>query len=268
MSSYAISVDLAGIEGIEEVLEDSLMPNLSAAVQGVADITAYRWRDSVKKAKLWEGEKQAYISTIVWKMLSGLEAVVESDYKNADEIENGRPARDLKVMLRTSLKVRVNKQGQRYLIIPFRHNTPGNSAFAPEMPPDVYAAAKGLTPSKVLGKYARPSGTGAYDIRSRQLLTVPANVYKWGGRLPAGLAPKLQTKHKTDPYAGMVRFNTSAGKGKSSAYLTFRVMKEGSPGWVIAARPGLRLAGKVADGMQPEAEEIFGKAVEMAVKSA
>ena len=47
----------------------------------------------------------------------------------------------------------------------------------------------------------------------------------------------------------------------SSSYLTFRVMSEKSSGWIVGARPGLYLAKKVADDLQPYLEFKLGKAV-------
>lgn len=53
------------------------------------------------------------------------------------------------------------------------------------------------------------------------------------------MAPKLAPHHATDIYAGMRKMDTSAGKAKSSAYMTFRVMVEGSSKWIVPAKPGL-----------------------------
>lgn len=90
---------------------------------------------------------------------------------------------------------------------------------------------------------------------------VAQNSYKWGGRLPAGLAPKLKDHHKTDIYAGMVKFDTSTPHAKSSAYMTFRVMSDKSSGWIVPAKPGLYLAKNVADKLQPLLEAAIGGAV-------
>jgi hypothetical protein len=57
--------------------------------------------------------------------------------------------------------------------------------------------------------------------------------------------------------------NTSAGKAKSSAYLTFRTMKEGSPKWIVPAKPGLQIVSKVAADLEPILEETMGKVVSM-----
>lgn len=262
MAEFKISVDLSGVANAGAIVNQQVLPLLNQAVRVVAQQTAINWQEAVQRAKLWSGEKDAYAGSIQMKMTGPFSALVWTDYKNAEEIETGRPPRDLKVMLSTSLKVRTTKKGKRFLFIPFRHNTPGNDALGPAMPTDVYALAKEMAPSSIIGQTQRASGTGAFDMKSRQRLTVPQNMYSWGGSLPAGLAPKLKPAHKTDPYAGMYRFNTSTpGGGQHSSYLTFRTMMEGSPGWIVAAQPGLYLAKKTADEMQPLAEEAFGEAI-------
>lgn len=262
MAEFKISVDLSGIAAAGGIIDQQVLPLLNQAVRVVAQQAAINWQEAVQRAKLWSGERDAYAGSIQMKMTGPFSALVWSDYKYAEEIETGRPPRDLKKMLDTSLKVRTTKKGKRYLIIPFRHNTPGNDALAPAMPPDVYALAKELTPSSITGQTQRLSGTGAYNMQTRQRLTVPQNVYRWGGSLPAGLAPKLKPSHKTDPYAGMYRFNTATpGGAQHSTYLTFRTMIEGSPGWIVPAQPGLYLAKKTADDLQPVAEEAFAEAV-------
>lgn len=265
MAEYKISVDLGPLFAANGDIAQSIFPLVGQAVRAVAEEGAFRWKSAVMKAKLWpEGEKAPYVESIKWQMVGPMTAEITTDFKLAGEIETGRPARDMKKMLQTSKKVRAASggphKGQRYLIIPFRHNTPsgsGEGAYAPQMPADIYLKAKVLAPSKIL-----PPGT----IKSAQRLSASGHMvaqhsYQWGGRLPAGLAPKLAPHHKSDPYAGMVRFNTSVGKTKSSAYLTFRVMGEWSQGWVVKARPGLYLAKGVAEGLQPVLESAIGQAV-------
>jgi hypothetical protein len=261
MADYRISVDLGGLASIRQVINRDVFPLLNQAVRAVAFQTAKNWKQAVMEAKLWSGEKDAYVKSITWTMTGDLSAVVQADYRHAEEIEKGRPQRDLKKMLDTSLKVRASKQGVRYLYIPFRHNTPGHGAWAKAMPPNIYEMAKEMAPSTVVGKKQRRSGTGAYDIKTKKFLTVNQNTYQWGGRLPAGLAPKLNPTHKTDPYAGMVRFNTSTPNAKSSAYLTFRTMSEKSKGWIVPAKPGLFIAKQVVDNMKPLAGAAFTEAI-------
>lgn len=256
-ADYRVSVDLSGILPLITDAVQSMLPQLSQAIALTAEHGANEWKGSVMKARLWAGEKQPYIESIKWKMTGDFSAEIWSDYPLADEIEKGRPARDLKKMLQTSKKTRTSARGNKYLIIPFRHNTPGQDAHAPAMPSNIYDVAKQLTPSKVLTPGSKKPATRL----SASGHTVVQHSYQWNGRLPAGLAPKLKPHHKTDIYAGMVRMDTSSGKQKSSAYLTFRVMSERSSGWIIQARPGLEIASKVADDLQPVLETAIGKVI-------
>lgn len=255
----SITVDLSSIIGAQGVITREIFPRLREAVGAVAQEAQNRWADSIMKAPgVWYVEKQEYVGSLRWEYTGEFEARVFSDYKKADWIENGRPSIDLKYMLNTSMKVRMSKKGKRYLIIPFRHNTTGNGAHARAMPANIYAQAKELPASRITGHGQRVSGTGAWDIKTKQPYMVRQRQYDWGGRLP-----RQQPKGQRDIHEGMVRFNTSAGKGKSSAYLTFRVMSEGSSGWVTKAKPGLMLAQGVTNALSPLAEQVFQKAVQL-----
>lgn len=95
------------------------------------------------------------------------------------------------------------------------------------------------------------SRIGYHDIKTKSPWLVPKHHYKWGDRMESD-NPQLN---------GLYRFKTSAGRGKSSAYLTFRTMVEGSPGWIIAPRPGLLIAKEVADGLVGDLNFAIGEAV-------
>lgn len=262
--NYSISVDLSS--QLKSEIYGQIFPMLTQAVRAVAQQTASNWQQAVFKAKLWSGEKDKYAQSISWSMTGQFSAVVEATYQYAEQIENGRPARDLKAMLGYSLKVRRSKDGNRYLYIPFRHNTPGSSH---AMPDSVYAMAKVMTPSTITGLKSRESGTGAYNIQTKQKLMLPQNVYKWGDRLPSGMGQKIKPEHHSDPYAGMVRFNTSTpGGSKSSTYLTIRTMSEKSKGWIVPAQPGQKIAEGVTQDMQPKAKNAFSKAIAMTLAKA
>src|ERR1019366_8798437 len=163
-----------------------------------------------------------------------------------------------KRMLLTSRKVRFVKHGphtgQRYLIIPMRHNIK-------DMPEDVADAAGALSPSRGTGtrlqhnggtgtRLQHNGGTGA-RVRMRQRAT-----YNWGDRLPAG--------QKNKNYDNMVRFDSSSKKAKSSVYLTFRLMGEWSTGWVTSAKPGMYIAQKVATDLQPFADRVIAASFDAA----
>lgn len=243
---WKVSVDLSPLVLVTGQVGDAVRASLRAAVGDVAQDAYAEWKDRVWKAHLWEGEKTPYFESIGWRFTGEFSAEVWSDYKNAAEIETGRPARDLKRMLDTSFKVRTSGEGRRYLIIPIRHNMDALQKAG------VYQQAKKLTASSVVGQGWRASGAIASDVKTKKQFLVRQNTYAWGGQLKGTGHQHLE---------GLYRFNTSAGKGKSSAYLTFRVMAEGQPGWVVAAKPGLFLAKTVAQLMQHRADAAFKKAL-------
>lgn len=274
---YRVSVDLSGVgQAVAGLLQDA-MPLVQQAVWAIGNEAAARWKTAVMHAPLWQGEKEPYVNSITVVPDGPFAVRVTTDYQNAGPIETGRPAVDQKRYLQTSLKVRRVVSGpnksKRYLIVPFRHNTPGNDAHAPAMPENVYALALNLTPSRITGKRLEANLQGKIDAKGN-VIPVQRFQYKWGGKLGAGLAPKAQAHHATDRYAGMVRMDTTpggheAGVGKrSSAYLTFRVMGEWSKGWVIPAKPGLYLARGVAQAIEPLAGAAIQQAFALTVKGA
>lgn len=279
MSTFKVSVDLSEVLNVAPIINRALMPALNQAVRYIAQATANNWAEDVHRAKLWSGEKDAYANSITWQMTGDFSAVVQTEFKNAEGIEVGRPAYDLKQMLNTSPKVRRTKDGRRFMIIPMRANSPGNSALADAMPDSVYQAAYGLKPSSIVGQGQRPAGEMtsihsthgmrvlkkqtpfASDTKTRGPMLVNKNVYKWGGKLDTSSIAGLGAADKKK-YAGMVRMSTTTPGGKrSSTYLTFRVMGEWSTGWILPAQPGKYIAKKVADEMQPKAERLIADAV-------
>lgn len=245
-----------------------VLPRVRDAIGLIASQGQKNWADAVMKAPgIWSEEKKQYASSIQWEYTGEFSARIWSEYDLAQQIEDGRPSRDLKLMLNTSMKVRTvqngKNAGKHYLIIPMQHNTPGNDAHAPAMPMDVYQAALQLTPSRVTGMGRRESGTGAWDTKTRSPVTVPQRKYAWGGRLEGDMLNNLSGEQKRR-YDGMVRFDTKGkGKAASSSYLTFRVMMEGSAGWVTKPQPGRHFVTGVVERLQPLAEEVIGKAVRL-----
>lgn len=272
-----ISVDVAGLSS---AINRQVFPFLSQAVRAVSQQTASDWQAAVYGAKLWSGEKDRYAGSISWRMTGDLTAVVASDYRHASDIESGRPARDLKRMLDTSTKVRRTEDGRRFLVIPLRHNTPGNSAHAPSMPAGVYDLAKQLGASTITGSGQRAVGevtrlspkTGMSksphqtpylsDVGTKRAASTTQHTYQWGQRLTASAMKGAGIDPRQHRWAvGMHRFDSSTGSAKSSTYLTFRLMVEGSSGWVVPPQPGQFLAKKTTDAMRPKASAAFAEAV-------
>lgn len=242
-------------------VQEAALTQARQALQRIGLDARARWSDMIERTPSLSPEQKAdYLNSLTVEKVGPLQVSIYSDWQYAYEIENGRPSRDLKRMLDTSMKARVSTSkknaGKRYLIIPFRHSLSS-------MPEPVRAAAKMLTKSEVTGMGARQSGTGAWDVKTRAPVLVAKRKYKWGDRLPAGLALKSAPYHKTDRYAGMVRMNTSAGKAKSSAYLTFRTMMEGSAGWITKPVPGVFHIPRLAKDIEPLARQLLQSALRL-----
>lgn len=280
--NFKISFDLGAAFDVTGIVNRKVFPLLNQTVRAIAQQTASDWQKEVYQAKLWAGEKDAYAQSITWEMTGDFTAVIESDYKHAAEIEDGRPSRDLKRMLDTSEKVRRTKDGRRFLVIPMRHN------IAALQSAGIYDMAGALSPSTIVGQSQRASGevtnlspTSGMSPAAKQTgflsnpntkaaKTVNKNIYAWGQKMTKGAMKAAGVDAATRKWAqGMHRFDTSTpGGGKSSTFLSFRIMMEGSAGWVVPAQPGLHLARKVVDSMQPKANAAFAGAISAALNKA
>lgn len=272
MPEFRVAVDLGHLMPPDTPLGVELFPNLALAVKNVAQTAQAIWQGYANGSEALPGgavirpRSRGYLGSIRRNEQGPFRVEVFSDYLIAHLIEEGFPARDLKRMLDTSLRVRVTKSGIRYLIIPFSWGTPGTVTFGKNVMPqevhDLWSGGK-LAASSVTGMTRRVSGTGAYDIRTKSPITVPQRQYKWGARLTM---PQLQAAGvhgvAARHMAGMVNFRNPAGAGGGahSQYLTFRVMSERSSGWLVPAQPGKFPARTTAERIGPVAEKTFGAA--------
>ena len=271
MSQYTIGIAIALPPDIP--FGPDAFPTLAGAVQALANTAHQQWLRYAQGEPLPSGQvigirSGTYHRSIQLEQISPFHYRVFSDLAYAESIETGSPARDLKKMLDSSLKVRRTKDGKRYLIIPFRWGTPGAVGFGGNVMPQAvhdFWKPQGVARSRVISIGSRESGTGAYDIKTRQPVLVPQRQYEWGARLTAkhlgamGIGGQAAKR-----MAGMVNFRNPGGSGGAahSQYLTFRVMSEDSPGWQAPAIPGKYPAKTVADKIKPIAEQAFKKAVE------
>ena len=275
MASFSISIELGEHIPAGMPLNADTFPHLAAAVRQITLYAHERWVQYAMGAPLPNGltinnRTGEYARSIMEREIGPFAGIVESHLPYARAIEEGSPARDMKRILNTSLKVRLSKTGARYLIIPLRADKHSGL-------PDSVANwwQQGKTSSSVTGTYRRQSGTGAYDIKTRQLITVPGWRYAWGDRLKkADLAGLGVTGQAAKRLEGMVRFANPGGKagggaktGSHSQLVTFRVMSERSRGWIAPAQPGKFPARTVADQVRPLAAEMFKAAVQEDIKA-
>jgi hypothetical protein len=276
-SEFKISVDIAQLLPLSASVDENSFPHLAYAVQRVAKEVQAQWVLYASGAPMPNGSvihnrTGEYQRSIEYRQTGPFSALVYSNLPYANAIEEGTPSRDMKVMLSSSLKVRMTKDGRRYLIIPFRWNVPnsigsGNTMASPVH--DFWKKVPKSGSSAITGTYRRISGTGAHDIKTRQPLPVRGWKYSWGTRLSHGDLEGMGLSKKQESHmAGMVRFRPQKGKSAAgSSYLTFRVMMEGSKGWIAKAVAGKYPARTTATQFQPIAEQAFAAAVEMDIKA-
>lgn len=270
-NTFSIHIDMSGLIPAGSPVNGRIFQSLAQAVNRIAQHGQLIWQAYASGAALPDGRvihirTYAYKNSIKVRGTGEFSAEIYSDAAHAQALESGTRAYDMKRMLNTSMLVRRTSTGKRYLIIPFRHGTPGATGFASVMSGSVYRMWRDLKPSSVIGQGFRASGTGAIDARTRKPFMVPQRIYRqpWGTRLSEGQlreagATGSTLRHQT----GMVHFQNPAGSGggKHGNFLTFRVMSESSPGWIRKATPGYWPAKTTADRLRPIAEKAFAEAV-------
>ena len=246
-----VYVDLSELYEAVGKLEPLIKAGAGDAITVVAQRGMEHWQTLVQSANLWSGEKSPYYHSIKWRFTSpdNSSAEIFTEYKLAKEIEDGRPAKDLKQILQRSPRVRVSQSGSRYLYIPFRHSVEELKSAG------LYNAVKPTKNDRngFLSSTIRETTLRESHVRTNML--VHKQNYAWGSRL------KVEGKHNH-----LYRFDTSTvnpetGKKQThSNYLTFRTMSSTSSGWIIPARPGLKLAEQTENWLQREAYGIVKSA--------
>lgn len=178
-----------------------------------------------------------------------LAAEVRNLAAQARRMEDGMPAYHLpSVMHWPTPKSRRGKHGY-YLIIPFRHGTPGAQAGSSQMSRRVYAVARQLQPGQRLT--AGPLRGGAVHAPGMQ---------PYAPRNPLNVRPGQRASLQE----GLQRTPGTRG----STYGTFRTMKPTSPGWNMPARPGLHLIPQVVRDMTPQITKILETALRADIQAA
>lgn len=285
MNEFRIGVSVASILPLGSTLAGSAFPTISAAVRELTEKAHGMWVNYAMGAALPNGRSVknatgAYARSIATRQLNDMLGEVFTDLPYAEGIENGTRARDLHDMLGKSLKVRLTKDGRRYLIIPFR-SYHSNSVIGRPMPAAIEGWWRTAVPreqsSHVTSMGWRASGTGAVAFRNRttgrfrerrgEVVQVRQRAYKWGARLTEKDIRSLGLGDAAvKQFAGMVRFDKPGQPGRHSQFMNFRALVEGSPGWRVPARPGLHIAQTVAEQLRPIAEEAIRRAAEADVR--
>lgn len=242
-------IDYSGVAGIVDAIERVLneASQLKEAVRVAGDQFAYEW---TKTASVKLRQKNDYIAGIANGINypadeDGLVYKIRHTDKVATYLENGYGAFDMKKMLDTSPHIKISKEGRRFLIIPFKHGTPGSKIHP--MPEEVFKQAKELKYSSVIGTKSEGSIQGfktindAIFLREMGTSKVERRVYDWAGkegRLDINYPLKRSTwkvhqlnegtskqravasiPHTTNIYQGMVRFQANPSIARQTIQL-------------------------------------------------
>ena len=227
------------------VLGAEEFPALKNAILKSGNHLLRKWVDTVKNAKSKEGWKRKYMEAIQLSRTGPLTISVMAE-KNlyVSLVEEGRRRMDMKDPGEGWLsgeKVKTNKKGQPYLVIPFRHGVPGSRRNP--MPKSVHDKIKSMTGDEISRRYRV---AGATASGRKRYTGMPA-------RFGATGMPKLKKHHTASIYAGMVR----TGGARHGQYYTFRVLSVRGRGWIIPAVPAAHAFDKVGKSVGPEIKKIL-----------
>ncbi|MDQ7818669.1 MAG: hypothetical protein RDU14_16710 [Melioribacteraceae bacterium] len=257
---------------------------LQEAVHVAGDHVAQEWLNiSAGKFKHSEGGYARGIVEGIKYPFQGdpLYYKIEHTKDYAKYLEHGFEPFDMKKALQTSDKVRISKDGKRYLVIPFEHGTPGTKSKR-EMPQEIYAEAKRLKPSVVAGKFNEGSIRQATTMKDMDLLRknnpkrVQRNSYEWGEKLTHVKGVELEddshyknmVRFETNPNVNREKFdfgkfgsmNETSSMKQHSLYMTFRVMIEDSEGWIHPGLKPMRILGETYDSTKQSVEMMLAEA--------
>jgi hypothetical protein len=200
-------------------------------------------------------------------------ARIENQEDFAFYIEYGTKPYDMKKMLLTSSKVKQGKNG-KYLIIPFTHskeslNAAGLGKEVESLAPSRRQVPTAIDPRKYkwgehtsdMGNYGRERKIFSvnYDkfAQERQGQKGVMTYYRAGSAFASG----VNYNWKASKFEGIVRMVDN--QGKTSEYISFRVMSENSPAdsWI---HPGIRashIAENTANIIKPQFQEAIAKVI-------
>jgi hypothetical protein len=274
----SIRVELAALKQTLRAVGQENLPHTSAAVGEATELAQREWMHAASGVDVSFAGKTFRVrrrtGAYARSIQDGLEypadgeplrGRVTASSDHAEAIERGSPARDMKDGLLAGPRARISKTGQRYTIIPFRHNTPTASATGQPMPAEVYKQAKKLAYTQVVGTKQEKNADGKMVTR---------NVYSHGGQLNVGQGigwrSRIQPQghehtHAVSIFHGMVRM----GSPKQSSFMTFRVVSEASPpnSWWSPAIEPRPVSEAVAEGVQERAVLMVRRGFELDLQS-
>lgn len=271
-AKFRIGIDISDLIPAGAAVTRDVFPHLAFAVEKITQRAQEIWRGYASGEPMPGGlviraRSGAYMRSIQVRSTGDFSGEVFSELPYAHTLEDGSGPRDLKTMLNTSLKTRVSARGKRYLIIPFRHGTPGSTSFSGAMTNAVHELWRGLRSSRIRTSREEPNMLGVHNIHTRQPMMVTRRAYRWGDRLTANQLRAAGARGRAlRQQTGMVHMRNPTAGGGHGQYLTFRVMSEDSTGWISKGTKAYRPAQHAAERLRPVAEDAFRRAVGEDVK--
>jgi hypothetical protein len=240
-----------------ELMSSKFMPKTYRAFKTAASLLSYTWKSYALGAPIpgsahrLKRPKGTYARSIKVRFLSPFNYVIFSDNPVAKYLEYGTREYDMKETHTKGRKSRVSKDGDPYLIVPFRHGVPGSLSYS-VLPEVLYARLRQMIRNDELTLSQRTGGRKKSPNFKGEL--IPRGKYQWGSRAKIGEAG-------FERFEGLVAMNIPSGKEKGhSAYMTFRVISAGkSPAmkWIVKARPAMNITKHVVENTKEIIQEII-----------
>ena len=281
------------------------LPHLNQALNIIGESVLVQWRkftqgESMPGTPRVINSRGPYTKSINLIDEDDNRKVVQSEGPWTGWIEKGHGEIDLKPGLLNGPKARMGKKGP-YTIISFRQGVPTSIKSNNPMPQNIYnhmiKMTSAINKAYQAGESAQP-GTSRVTGRFNQTVknsqgkfeTRRSNKTNWGYKLPPEQGGKPETKEvqggkfsfngetyniakgaytwKTGKHTGMVRMDTSAGRGKTSEYRTFRVVSFRSDprSWIVPPEDPLPIREKVVQAVAPKAQEVIRRLLEEDLK--
>lgn len=260
MSNIVYNIDYSALSDLTNYVQNNLSKasNLRESISVAKDYAIQKWITTAesKFTHSQGGYARSLVEGVKYPFQNDpFHARIEPKGKIAYYLEKGVQPFDLKKMLQTSNKVRISKDGKKYLVIPFRHGTPGSKTLPP-MPEEVYKEARNLKESAITGTFREGIVKQAKSYEEAEMLRqnnpdrVRRNIYAWGEKIE-GLGGIYEGMYRFQKNPTINRMNFDMGKFtgltnttgnviNSSHYMTFRVMIEDGGGWM---HPGIKPMG-------------------------
>lgn len=278
---------------VQTTLTDFASPNIVASLaddarralaQSICEMARAKWVNLAQARANRTGVD--YVAGIQEVQMRDDTAVVTLTGTLPNALENGQDAYDMHdTLLGPNVPTvkrgegrgkHARKSGGYYRAIPFRHQAPGTTGTLSQPMGAAYGGKYGAALGKAVYAHAKrlaPTTGGPWRITQTSPAGHTTSKFQsgqsriaYGGRLPAGLAPKLRPHHATDIYAGMIKQQKTYKSATQSTYTTFRTISTGSPGWRRKATQGWGLLHEVEEFVRREAPHLVSSYLSQATQ--